>query len=117
MFGGCPLSAKKGYSAGRLELYDRDPGLQKYSAGEAAQMKLTISEASLQCKGDFCQMTCTPFDPQGAQTFELVGTLRIDGRSDKMVLTLDDIDLSVSRQFIEGSWVSIPTGEVVYQFP
>jgi hypothetical protein len=62
-------------------------------------------------------MTCTPFDPQGAEIFELVGTLRIDRQQGEPVLILDGVNLRQSRQMLGEELEPIPTGTFKYAFP
>jgi len=70
-----------------------------------------ISVPQLFCRGDECQMTCTPFDPTLAEAFELVGTLKVVSRDgSREELRLEDLDLEASRQLVDGEWVSIETG-------
>jgi hypothetical protein len=79
---------------------------------------VNVSEDSLQCEGDDCDLTCKPFDPEAAPAFEFVGTLRVDIQPDGMQrLFLDAIDLSVSRQLVGKEWRSIPETTGSYHFP
>ena len=64
------------------------------------------------CTGDECTMTCTPINPFAADHFLFVGRLKINFLSDERMayLELKDVDLSASRQLVNGNWQPIPTG-------
>ncbi len=50
-----------------------------------------IYVGGVECGGDECSLTCTPFDPTSAAAFELAGTLREDERT-LVRLSLEEID-------------------------
>jgi hypothetical protein len=102
---------------GRLELYDENAPDPHYYGGKQPLPKMIVSESSLQCKGNTCQVTCAPFNPQEAGVFELVGTLRIDNLQGNRVLTLENVNLEESRQLSGEKLGPIPTGTFQYNFP
>jgi hypothetical protein len=119
--GGCIPSTEgeiKPRIVGELALLDQDSHDPKH--------RLSISESSLQCEGDVCNVVCKPFAPSaqaiwgGTETieaFEFVGTLRVRAQESKGALILDDIDLRVSRRLADGEWGPIPRGDFTYNFP
>lgn len=103
---------------GQLALLDQD--------SHDPEHRLTISESSLQCEGNVCNVVCRPFAPSaqaiwgGTETieaFEFVGTLRVRPQGSKVALVLDDLDLRTSRRLADGEWGPIPTGDFTYYFP
>jgi hypothetical protein len=118
--GGCiPSSEGESRSriVGKLFLLAQD--------SEDSKRKLLISESSLQCEGDVCEVVCKPFAPSAhaawgstdpIEAFEFVGTLRILDQSEAP-LSLEDIDLRASRRLVDGEWGPIPLGEFTYNFP
>jgi hypothetical protein len=70
-----------------------------------------ISVPQVLCRGDECQMTCTPFDPTLGEAFEIMGTLKVVFRNGSHEeLRLEDLDLEASRQLVDGEWIPIETG-------
>jgi len=93
-------------SLGELDLYAEQPDPAHLNRlFDLAH--ITILETSLKCQGDECSMTCSPFDPGLATQFEFVGTLQ--SRDDSLIL--ENLDLEASRQWIDGKWVPMKTGE------
>src|SRR5574341_90970 len=94
MSGGCAINpdgslSKRGHVVGWLALYDEvDP--TKPPREEAG---LTISVSDFHCEGNYCTMTCGPFEPVTGRTLELVGTLRIHEQSAEMKLVLENLNL------------------------
>lgn len=119
MFGGCAINpdgspSKRGHVVGWLALYDEVDSTQppREEAG------LTIAESDFHCEGNYCTMTCGPFEPVTGRTFELVGTLRaVNEQSAEMKLVLENLDLDESRQFVNEKWAPIPTGDFGFVFP
>lgn len=56
------------------------------------------------------QVTCEPFDPTRASTYEFKGTLNIETVGKKDILWLSDVDFERSRQLVNGEWQAIPLG-------
>jgi hypothetical protein len=120
MFGGCALEpdgtlSKQGHVAGWLTLYDsidRDDIIQYGVPHDKTGIK--ISESNFHCEGSFCKMTCSPFTVTSQQTYEFVGTLRVNGDSD---LALEDIDLKQSSQLVDDEQRPISTGDFNVMFP
>jgi len=102
---------------GRLELYDENAPDPRYYGGKQPLPKIIVSESSLQCRGNTCQVTCAPFNPEEAGIFELVGTLRIDNQQGKKVFTLENVNLKESRKLLGEKLGPIPTGTFQYNFP
>jgi len=102
---------------GRLDLFDENAPDPAYYSGKQPLPRIQVSDASLQCKGDTCQVTCMPFDPEEARVFELVGTLRVDTQGGKQELVLENVDLKESRRLAEEKLEPIPTGTFRYVFP
>jgi hypothetical protein len=102
--------------AGRLELYDEDAPDPHYYGGKQPLPKIVVSESSLQCKGNTCQMTCTPFNPEEARVFDFVGTLRMGSQPSQKVL-LENVKLEASRRLLGEKLGPIPTGTFQYSFP
>lgn len=68
-------------------------------------------ELPLECQGDECSLTCSPFDPFQAEALELVGTLRVVHQDGKLCrLLLDDIKPEESLQLVGGEWKPISVG-------
>ena len=68
-------------------------------------------ELPLECKGDECSLTCSPFDPFQAEALELVGTLQAVYQNGKLCrLLLGDIKLEESLQLVSGEWKPISVG-------
>ena len=119
--GGCSLDqdvVKRSQITGSLALRDEE-------ADDPKQIIL-ISASSLQCQGNICRLTCKPFAPTEAATwggselieaFELVGTLKVEGRGSEEVLILEKLDLQMSRRRANGMWEPIPSGDFTYNFP
>ncbi|MDJ0752095.1 MAG: hypothetical protein QNJ45_01140 [Ardenticatenaceae bacterium] len=87
---------------------------------------IVISESSLQCEGNTCSVTCSPFNPPPnlhgfvnavPDTYEFVGTLIVDSGGGNRVLILDEIDVEASRQLKDGVWEPLPAGEFTSIFP
>jgi hypothetical protein len=104
-------------TVGKLELLDENSPDPRYYTGDRPLPRLSISESTLQCQGNQCRMTCTPFDPQAAEVFEFVGTLRTGDQQGDAELVLENIDVKVSRQLLDEEWVPIQTGNFSYFFP
>jgi hypothetical protein len=102
---------------GRLVLYDEDAPDPHYYGGEQPLPTIVVSSDSLQCKGNTCQITCEPFNPQEGAVFELVGTLRVEHQESTKVLTLEDVILTESRQLMGEKLEPIPTGTFQYSYP
>ena len=102
---------------GRLDLFDETAPDPAYYGGKQPLPSIQVSEASLQCKGDTCQVTCTPFNPEEARVFELVGTLRVDNQGGKQELVLENVNLKESRRLVEEKLEPIPTGTFHYIYP
>lgn len=60
-------------SEGQLTLLEHRP---LSGGGFVSPQRIFVS--GLDCRGDECSLTCTPFDPRTAPAFELVGTLRVE---------------------------------------
>lgn len=78
------------------------------------EIGVKISESSFDCKGDYCGLTCSPFEVVSQRMYELVGTLRVNGNSE---FILENIDLDQSRQLVDGEWISIQKADFVVPFP
>lgn len=56
------------------------------------------------------QVTCEPFDPTRASTYEFKGELNVETVGKKDILWLSDVDFERSRQLVDGEWKAIPLG-------
>jgi hypothetical protein len=72
----------------------------------------TVTIYSPICTGNECSVTCTPINPFTADHFRFVGSLAITYLSDGRMVSLElkDVNLSASRQLVNGDWKPIPTG-------
>lgn len=117
--GGCipktDPSYRQGVVAGWLTLYDsiyEDNWGGDDAPRDAIGVK--ISESSFDCNGDYCRLTCSPFEVVAQRMYEFVGTLKVNEKSE---FILENIDLDRSRQLVEGKWLSIQNGDFVIPFP
>ena len=87
---------------------------------------ISISEASFQCLGDTCGVTCQPFAPpkdfwghsgEVGNIYEFEGRLRVDNNNDNIELVLEDVDVADTRQLVDGRWEQVPTGIFSINFP
>jgi len=78
---------------------------------------LRVSDASFHCDGNFCSMTCSPFEVITGRTYELIGNLRVNEGPGELGLILESIDLLESKQFMDGEWVALSLGEFRTGFP
>lgn len=119
MTGGCipktDPSYRQGVTTGWLTLYDSleaddwaEDGTPRGKSG------IKISEENFRCDGDYCKLTCSPFEVVSLRMYEFVGRLQMDSNSE---LVLEDIDLDQSSQLVDGKWVSISTGQFHVMFP
>jgi len=70
--------------------------------------------SDLDCHGDECGMTCPVIQPKTGDVYEFVGRLAVTfENADPAELQLTEIDISSSRQLVNGAWVPIPTGPFV----
>lgn len=77
-----------------------------------------ISLDTLTCEGNECSISCSPFNPSDVDYFEFVGTLTVSERNGEPAwLKLTDLDISTSRQLVDGEWGAIPTGTFVKTLP
>jgi hypothetical protein len=120
MFGGCAINpdgspSEGGSVSGWLELYDQiDPDDLKNYGAPHNDRGIKIAESSFDCKGNYCKMTCRPFEVVSDKTYELVGALRVKEGPE---LILENIDLDRSRQMVNGSWLPVSTGNFDVMFP
>jgi hypothetical protein len=117
--GGCAVkldpNERQGYVKGWLTLYDT--AYQDEWGGDGAphdEPGVKVSESSFKCEGDYCKITCSPFEVISERMYEFVGTLQVSGDSE---FILENIDLEQSRQLINGNWVPISTGDFDVMFP
>jgi hypothetical protein len=121
---GCPPGGDV-VIVGKMELLDEDTPDPGYYSEEEPLPRIAIPESSLQCSGDYCMITCAPFDPGCSDdciptreyVFEMVGTLRVSPQQGQTILVLEDLDLGVSRRLNKDGWESIPMGMYEYGFP
>jgi hypothetical protein len=59
-------------------------------------------------------VTCEPFDPSQATTFEFQGTVHLERVGKKEIMWMSDIDFKHSRQLVDGKWEPIPLGEFTF---
>lgn len=68
-------------------------------------------ELPLDCTGNECSLTCSPFDPFLAEVMELKGTLQADYQNGKLCrLLLNDIKLEESLQLVGEEWKPVSVG-------
>lgn len=119
MFGGCALktdpSDRQGYVKGWLTLYDSaypdDWGGDDAPRDEPG---VKIAESSFDCEGDYCKITCSPFEVVAQRMYEFVGTLQVNETSE---LLLENINLDQSSQLVDGKWTPISRGDFDVMFP
>jgi hypothetical protein len=118
--GGCvpktDPSYRQGYVEGWLTLHDSiDPQAEDLwvYGGPRDRIGIKISETNFDCKGDYCGMTCSPFEVVSLRTYEFVGTLRV--RGDELIL--ENIDLEQSSQLVDSEWTAIPKRDFPVFFP
>jgi hypothetical protein len=111
MFGGCAPGSPEGHVVGWLTLYD--PLSQGQDNPDNA-ISIKIAESSFHCEGNYCKITCSPFQATSYEMYEFVGTLRVNGDSD---FTLENIDLEQSSWFVNGEWKPISAGNFDVMFP
>jgi len=120
MFGGCvpgtdPSHSRQGIVVGWLTLYESidSDDLGRYGVPHD-EMGIRISDSDFHCNGDYCAVTCQPFEVVPRRMYELIGTLKVNADSE---IILENIDLERSSQLVEGNWARIPGGEFGIAFP
>jgi hypothetical protein len=58
-------------------------------------------------------ITCEPFDPGQAMSYQFRGVVHLEQIGKKEIMWLSDIDFSHSRQLVDGKWQVIPIGEFI----
>jgi hypothetical protein len=58
-------------------------------------------------------VTCEPFDPSRATTYQFKGVVHLDQVGKKEIMWLSDIDFNHSRQLVDGKWQPIPIGKFI----
>jgi hypothetical protein len=120
MLGGCVpptdvSSSSQGNVVGWLMLYDSiDPLDIKNYGIPHDETGIRISNSDFHCNGNYCKMTCEPFEITSQQTYEFVGVLRAGQQPE---LVLENIDLEQSSQLVNGNWVPLQTGNFNIMFP
>lgn len=117
--GGCAAkldpNERQGYVKGWLTLYDLTyPDEWGGDGAPHDEAGIKISESSFSCEGDYCKITCSPFEVGTQRTYEFVGTLKVDENSE---FILEDINLEQSRQLVDGNWIPIQKVNFDIQFP
>jgi hypothetical protein len=117
--GGCAVkidpNERQGYVKGWLTLYG-STYLDEWG-GDGAPHEETgvkISESSFKCEGDYCKITCSPFEVVTQRMYEFIGTLQVNKNSE---FFLENIDLKRSRQLVDDNWIPISTGDFEVMFP
>lgn len=103
----CPPSCDCNETYGFLRLVSENPTRVNIdcSVDDLITIDLPI------CQGNECSLTCTPFYPGEIEAFEFTGRLRVSYRQGHPCsLSLTNIDLSTSQQYVGGRWEAIPTG-------
>ena len=119
MSGGCipktDPSYRQGVVTGWLTLYD-SLGEEDLAGDGTPQDKtgIRISGENFRCDGDYCKITCSPFEAVSLRMYEFVGRLQINPDSE---LKLEDLDLDQSRQFVNGTWTSLASKTFDVMFP
>ena len=119
MTGGCIPKTDPSYKQravkGWLMLYDSVfPDNWGGDDAPRDEIGVKISESSFDCKGDYCGLTCSPFEVVSERMYEFVGRLEVNGDTE---FILKNIDLDESSQFVDGKWVSIQKGDFPVPFP
>jgi hypothetical protein len=117
--GGCvpktDPSYGQGVAIGWLTLYDSVfPDTWGGDHAPRDEIGVRISESAFGCNGDFCKITCSPFEVVSGRTYELVGTLQVHENSD---LILENIDVEGSSQLVDGEWIPISARNFDVLFP
>jgi hypothetical protein len=58
-------------------------------------------------------VTCEPFDPGQATTYQFRGVVHMEQIGKKEIMWLSDIDFSKARQLVDGKWQEIPIGKFI----
>jgi hypothetical protein len=119
LVGGCSLvPAENALITGRVALLE-DPH-------DPNGRVIWISETSFHCSGDTCSVSCQPFLPpedlwgqsrKVENTYEFVGRLRVEMQEEAVRLILEEVDVTVSRQQVEGKWEPLQVGTFSIHFP
>jgi hypothetical protein len=59
-------------------------------------------------------ITCQPFDPSQAITFEFTGKIHLKQIGKKKIMRISEVDFEHSRQLINGKWEPIQLGEFTF---
>jgi hypothetical protein len=70
-------------------------------------------DIEIECLGNQCSLTCSPFNPTTTDQLELVGRLTVCYDCSPISVRLEDIVTNRSRAHIEGKWVPLAEGEFV----
>jgi hypothetical protein len=119
LYGGCTAkldpNERQGSVKGWLTLYDLTyPDEWGGDGAPHNETGIKISESSFSCEGDYCKITCSPFEVGTQRTYEFVGTLQVNQNSE---FILEDIDLEQSHQLVDGNWVPIQKVNLDIRFP
>lgn len=94
-----------------IYLVDAETPISYRSPSDGFWFGIRIADASCSVKVSANVVTCEPFDPSRATTFEFKGTVHLKQVGKKEIMWLSDIDFEHSRQLIDGKWEPIPLGE------
>ncbi len=59
-------------------------------------------------------VTCEPFNPCQAKTFEFKGTIHLDQVGKKEIMWLSDVEFEQARQLVDNKWQSVPLGSFTF---
>jgi hypothetical protein len=63
---------------GWLALYDHiDPEDLRKSGAPHDRIGIRISDSDFHCEGDYCRLSCSPFEPASLRPYEFTGRLRL----------------------------------------
>lgn len=74
-------------------------------------------DIEIDCHGNQCSVTCTPFNPYIASELKLVGTLTICHNCKPIQVQLEDIVVERSWAQVEGNWSPLESGQFTHNFP
>ena len=103
----CPPKCDCNKTGGWLELVSDHPTRVNIDCSIVDSIVIDTPD----CRGDECNLTCTPFYPDEIEAFEFTGQLDVFYlRGHPCSLALVNVDLSASKQWVNGNWEPIPTG-------
>ena len=119
IYGGCAVkrdpNERQGSVKGWLALYDLTDWERSWRYdGPRDETGVKISESSFKCEGDYCKISCSPFEVIPQRMYEFVGTLQVTQGNEFL---LENIVLDQSRQLVDGKWIPLSNANFDIMFP